>query len=84
MHAPAATVADRVTPETGLVEAIDDRTCILHSGSNSLDALAVHVAVVGFDFDVLGPPELVERARILGERFTRSVGAKLSDEAPGP
>jgi predicted DNA-binding transcriptional regulator YafY len=84
MHAPAATVADRVTPETGLVEAIDDRTCILHSGSNSLDALAVHVAVLGFDFDVLGPPELVERARVLGARFTRSVGGTASDEASDP
>ncbi len=69
MYAPAAVVADRVPPDTGLVEAIDDRTCILHSGSNSLDALAVHVAVLGFDFDVLEPPELVAAVRILGERF---------------
>ena len=81
---PLRLVADRVTPETGLVEAIDDRTCILHSGSNSLDALAVHVAVLGFDFDVLGPPEFVECARVLGARFTRSVGANPSDDASDP
>ncbi len=70
MHAPAAILADRVPPESGFVEAVDDRTCILHSGSNSLDALAVHVAVLGFDFEVLEPPELVEAIRVLGARFS--------------
>ena len=73
MHAPAAAVADRVPPDTGLVEAIDDLSCILHSGSNSLDALAVHVAVLGFDFDVLEPAELVEAVRVLGARFSAAV-----------
>jgi predicted DNA-binding transcriptional regulator YafY len=70
MHAPAARVADRVPPEAGVVEAVDDSTSILHSGSNSLDALAVHVAVLGFDFEVLGPPKLVEHVRRLGDRFS--------------
>src|ERR671920_568144 len=45
----------------GVVEAVDADTCLLSTGSNSLDELALYIGLFGFRFRVLGPPELVER-----------------------
>jgi predicted DNA-binding transcriptional regulator YafY len=75
MHAPMEVVADRVPPTSGLVEPIDENTCSLKTGSNSLDGLAVYVGLIGVDFEVHEPPELVERMTALAQRMTRSVSA---------
>lgn len=72
MHAPADRVAAKVTAEAGLVEAIDERSCTLRSGSDSLDGLALHITLLGFDFTVHEPPELIERFAVLGDRMTRA------------
>ena len=48
---------------------MDQHTCVLHTGSDSLDELAVYVALKGFDFQVLDPPELVPVLRTLSDRF---------------
>ncbi|GAA4848394.1 YafY family protein [Kitasatospora terrestris] len=69
VRAPAHVVAARVTPTSGLVEPIDEDSCTLRAGSNSLDGLAVHIAVLGFEFTVHEPPELVERVRVLADRL---------------
>jgi hypothetical protein len=50
-------------------------TCILHTGSNSLDELALHVAVKGFDFDVLDPLELIPVLHALAERLRKAADA---------
>jgi predicted DNA-binding transcriptional regulator YafY len=72
VHAPAAKVADQVPPTVAVVEAATAQTCILTSGSDSLDSLALHVALMGFDFSVLDPPELTERMRAIGARLLRA------------
>ncbi|TQS39628.1 helix-turn-helix transcriptional regulator [Cryptosporangium phraense] len=73
IQAPAAEVAAKVPADSGLIEAIDERSCTLRAGSNSLDGLALHVAVLGFEFTVHEPPELVEQFRILQGRLARAV-----------
>jgi predicted DNA-binding transcriptional regulator YafY len=73
VHAPAAAVLERVTPTSAMVEAIDDRTCELRSGSNSLDALAVYIGLLGFDLTIHEPVELIDVMRALADRFTRAV-----------
>lgn len=76
VHAPAGDVVERINPAVGVVEAVDDRSCTLLTGADSLDVLAVHLGMLGFDFDVVEPPELVEHLRALAERYARStVGA---------
>jgi len=72
MHAPASAVAALVTPTSGLVEAIDDERCHLYTGSNALDALALYVALIGVDFEVDEPPELVDRIRLIADRLHRA------------
>lgn len=72
VHAPAEQVADRVPAGLGIVEPVDEHTCRLLTGADSLEYLAYRVAVLGHDFGVLDPPELAARLRILGERVLRA------------
>jgi predicted DNA-binding transcriptional regulator YafY len=72
IHAPLADVARRSSPTAGRLEAVGEHACILHTGSNSLDELALYVAVKGFDFHVLDPPELVPVLRALSDRLRRA------------
>ena len=72
LHAPLAEVAPRVPPAVGTLEPIDARSCLLRTGSDWLGGLAVYVAEIGVDFEVLDPPEFVERVRVLAERFRRA------------
>lgn len=72
MHASAEDAAPRVSPTAGRIEAVDEHTCLLHAGSNSLDEIAVYVALMGLDFEVLEPPELVEHVGALSERLGRA------------
>jgi predicted DNA-binding transcriptional regulator YafY len=72
LHAPLADVARRVPRSVGTLEPIDEHSCELRSGSDWLGGLAVYIAEIGVDFEVLEPHELAERVRALGERFTRA------------
>ncbi len=74
LHASVEAVSERIPPAAGTLEAIDHQTCVLHTGSSSLDSLSVYLALIGFEFEVREPPELVERVRLLGERFSRATG----------
>jgi hypothetical protein len=65
----------RSSPAAGRLEALDEASCILHTGSNSLDELALHVAVKGFDFQVLHPPELIPVLRALSGRLRDAAAA---------
>jgi len=72
VHAPAASVAERISPAVGTVEAIDDHSCILATGADSIDTLAVYLGMLGTDFTVTEPPELVTHLRELSERYARA------------
>jgi len=69
LHAPLEAVASRVPHSVGTLERIDDHSCLLLTGSDWLGGLAVYVANIGVDFEVLEPPEFVDRVRELAERF---------------
>ncbi|MET7335066.1 WYL domain-containing protein [Nonomuraea sp. NPDC005650] len=77
VYASAATVAERVSPTTGAVEPVDEGTCTLLCGSNSLDELALWVALIGAPFTVHEPPELAEHVRTLGTRLTAAAPPSL-------
>jgi len=72
MHAPIEVVADRASPTASRLEAVDQHSCLLYAGSNSLDTLALYVALKGVDFEVLDPPELVDHMRVLADRLHRA------------
>jgi predicted DNA-binding transcriptional regulator YafY len=71
LHAPVETVAKRVPPSAGVLEAIDNDSCILNTGAHSLESLAIHLLWLGVEFRVHEPPELVDHFRHLAERLQR-------------
>jgi len=73
LQASAEAAAERLPPGAGILEAVDERTCTLHTGALSLDTLSVYLALIGFAFTVREPPELIERLRLLAERFGSAV-----------
>jgi predicted DNA-binding transcriptional regulator YafY len=75
LHVPAEEVPQRSLFTGSTVEPIDDRTCELRTSDDSLDWLAVRVAMLGVDFEVHEPHELVERVRELAARFERAASA---------
>jgi predicted DNA-binding transcriptional regulator YafY len=74
LHVPAEVAAERVSPASGVIEARDANTCVLHVGGPSLDDFPVYVAQIGFEFEILSPPELVEQVRRLAGVFGRAAG----------
>jgi predicted DNA-binding transcriptional regulator YafY len=72
-HAPAETISRWIPHNAGLVEPVDERTCTLQTGAQSLETLSIYLALVGVDFEVHEPPELAVHMRTLAERFTRAL-----------
>jgi predicted DNA-binding transcriptional regulator YafY len=71
--APAEVVAARVPDWLGVPEALDEGRCRLRGAvGDSVDWLAVRLAMFGFDFSVQEPAELVRCVRELGERLVRA------------
>ncbi|GHG50982.1 DNA-binding transcriptional regulator [Amycolatopsis bullii] len=73
LHVSAETAAERFSPTTAAIEPIDEHSCTLRAGSDSLDELAIYVAGTGFGFRVHEPPELVAHVRGLAARLGEAV-----------
>ena len=75
VHAPAASVAERISRWVGTVEPIDERTCLLDAGASSVEMMAVYLGLLDADFTVSEPVELVEHLRRLADRYGASTAA---------
>ena len=90
LHAPADEITSRVPGHWGAIEPIDADTCEYRTGDDNLRWLAWRIAMLGVDFEVHEPPELIEHLRALASRLTRAVAAVSEAEAsqhavrPGP
>ncbi|WP_431946527.1 helix-turn-helix transcriptional regulator [Actinacidiphila sp. bgisy167] len=85
VHAPAEAVAEYAAYAT--VESTGPDSCVLRAGSESLDALAVSIGMLGVDCEVREPLEPAERLRAVADRLARAAGAPRGDAAgapPGP
>ncbi|WP_037307883.1 helix-turn-helix transcriptional regulator [Amycolatopsis orientalis] len=69
VHAPAEEVTARINPAVGTVEAVDESTCLLHTGADSVETLAVHLGLLNAPFRVTEPPQLVDYLRTLADRY---------------
>ncbi|REE98550.1 helix-turn-helix transcriptional regulator [Thermomonospora umbrina] len=69
VHAPAEVVAERISPAVGTVEDLGEGSCLLRTGAADLESLAVRLGMLGVDFTVTDPPELVEHLRVLAVRY---------------
>ena len=71
LHAPAEAVADRLPPSV-LLAAIDDRTCEIDIGADTLPLLAAYLGALDVDFDLRAPPELLDYLREVAARYQRA------------
>ncbi|MEV6910419.1 YafY family protein [Amycolatopsis sp. NPDC051071] len=74
VHAPADTVRAQISASAAVVRPRGVSRCEVLSGAANLDVVLMHVVLLGHSFEVLDPPELGERCRVLGERL---LGASL-------
>lgn len=72
IHAPADEARTRIPQWWGAIEPLDDGTCEYRTGDDDLYWLAVRISMLaGFDFEVDGPPDLLERLRVIGRRIEK-------------
>ena len=72
VHAPVAEVAARTDVRWTRLTEIDASTTLLESSADALDWLAFHIVWLGFECEILEPPELREAALDLAGRLHRS------------
>jgi hypothetical protein len=72
LRAPASTVAPKISSAAGVLESIDDHSCILDAGASTPHLLAVYLGALDVDFEVHDAPELVDELTRLSARFLRA------------
>lgn len=72
--ASADEVRSRINAAVGIVEPVDDDTCVLVTGADSVETLAVYAGLLDLEMRVTEPPELVERMRVLASRYAAAAG----------
>jgi predicted DNA-binding transcriptional regulator YafY len=70
----AEVVVDRLAPSIGLVEPIDEHSSFFDVGASTFESLAMHLVLLGVDFEVTEPLELVHQVRRLADRYRRAAG----------
>ncbi|WP_181771376.1 helix-turn-helix transcriptional regulator [Amycolatopsis pittospori] len=75
VHAPASMVRAQISASAAVVTPREDSRCEVLSGAANLDAVLLHVVLLGHAFEVIEPVELAERCRFLAERLFSAGGA---------
>lgn len=73
VDAPADEVLRRINPTVGVVETVDEDHCVLVTGADSVETVAVWIGMLGLDFHVTEPPGLVAHLRTLAARYAAAV-----------
>ncbi len=72
LHCPMSAIAERVPSYYGTLSELDDDRCELRSSADSLDLLAVWIALLGVEFEVHEPPELIAHLETAAARIGRA------------
>lgn len=83
LHAPLAVVSARLPPWAGVLEAVDEQTCVLRAATESLDWLAMLVGALDVDFTVVEPDELRVCVGAIAERLARAAARSTPAAMPG-
>ena len=73
LAAPLATVAERVTPQMGVLEPDGPDGCVLTAGGDDLLGMVFFLASLGCGLEVLEPPELREAFAETADRLSAAV-----------
>ncbi|QFU90074.1 YafY family protein [Amycolatopsis sp. YIM 10] len=74
LHLPIEQARTRLGDAGDHLEAIDEHSCRLHGYGDTLEWLASRLVMLGCEFEVHGPPELIAHLREISARVTRGVG----------
>lgn len=74
LHAPIERAAERVSLSSGTLESVDEHSCLLRTGAHGLDVMVIHLVLLGIDFEVREPAELLDHIRTVRDRLSRSLG----------
>jgi predicted DNA-binding transcriptional regulator YafY len=66
------TVAEHFSPTSATIEADGSDACVVTAGADDPERLALYLAMVDCDFEILGPPEVIAGAKAQGERLRRA------------
>ena len=67
-------LSERVGPWVGTITPIDETSCMLTTGAERLEELALYLGLLDADFSVTEPPELVDQLRVLATRYAAAAG----------
>lgn len=73
--APIEVMAERLPPEAGPLRPLDEDSCLLETGSDSVRDLVRYLTDLDVAFEVLDPPELRTRLRELADRYAAAAGS---------
>lgn len=73
LYASLDALAPRIPASAGVLEAIDQNSCMLHTGSHSLEGITIHLSLLGVNFQVHEPPQLIDYMRNLADRLKSAV-----------
>ncbi len=69
LHAPVSVMAERIIPGSGTLREVDDSTCELETGSDSVHDLASWIGGLDVAFTVVAPQQLRTHLAALAERY---------------
>ena len=69
VHAPAAELAERFGQWFGTITAVDDQSAMVETGADDIGQLAAYLGLLGADFSVTEPAELVAAVQVLAARY---------------
>lgn len=72
-----ADLVRRIPGWCGVLEVLDEESCALSTGADSLEALAAQVVLTGADFEILGAPEFASELREIGARLERATRSSI-------
>jgi hypothetical protein len=88
LRGSAAELAKRIPRWRGVLEVLDDGSCTLSTGADSIEALAAQVVLTGADFEIPEAPEFLAELRAIAARLERGTratsGAVRADSEPQP
>ncbi|MEW2577895.1 helix-turn-helix transcriptional regulator [Streptomyces syringium] len=84
LRVPLEEAAQRVSPVAGVLEAVDEHSCLLRTGAHTLDVMVIHIVLMGFDFEVREPAALNDRIREVRDRLGRALPEARAPRAEPP
>jgi predicted DNA-binding transcriptional regulator YafY len=73
LHASVESLASRIPASAGVLEALDQNSCVLRTGAHSLESITIHLFLLGIAFQVHEPPELIDYIQRLSDRLRASL-----------